>query len=169
MNPDPNLYRVPTELSKNTMTKSILLMSSLEDTYELLCLTCLDFPVKVIHTRDCHSGIVMARSCRPSLIFIDATDILSYNGWVMARIINTDTQLKNIPVVVLSDAINAEQLARKSRLTWQLPRRFPGPYTSALIEQCLDLFQSELHQVPYLGFDSQPGQVTPTFAMTYPQ
>jgi hypothetical protein len=158
------------ELSKNTMTKSILLMSPLEDTYELLCLTCLDLPVNVIHTKDCHSGIVAARSCKPSIIFIDATDTLSYNGWVMARIINTDTRLKEVPIVVFSDDAHAAQLARKSCVEYQLPRHFSVPYVFSLVERSLGIVRGEQRQFlrERVSPITDPGLVTPAFDMIQP-
>lgn len=123
------------------MAKSILLISEREDTYEYLRLACLYLPVRVVHTAECHDGVVVARALKPSVIFIDTADRLSYNGWVTARLIKQDTQLRDIPVVILSDALNAAHLARKSAVNCQLPRSLPIPFTRKLIRECTDMVQ----------------------------
>lgn len=120
------------------MTRSILLMSPVKDTCELLQSACEQLPVEIIHAKECHEGIVAARSCEPSIIFIDATDLLSHNGWVMARLIKMDEQLSAVPVMVLSDDRNAPQLAQKSFVDNQLPRFFPVTDVRTLIQQNLN-------------------------------
>lgn len=122
------------------MTQSILLISPLEDTFDLLRLTCQQCPVRVIHATEGHTGAIVARASRPLMIFIDAVGTFSYNGWVMARLIKMDRQLRDIPVVMFSNAHDAEKLAHKSEVYCQLPRAFPIAYTRALIQQYVEVF-----------------------------
>ena len=119
------------------MSESMLLIGENEATYDLLRLASMSFPVRIVHTKDCEPSMMLARNLQPSVIFIEATERLSHNGWVIARLMKFDPQLLSIPIVVISDADNAMKLAQYSMVYRHLPRKMSLPFTQNIIRDCL--------------------------------
>jgi CheY-like chemotaxis protein len=103
---------------------AVLVITDDTFTYELVRSSCLGLDLDVLHAKDSYEGMRFARSVLPLVIFIDAANTLSYNGWITAKIIKNDQALKNVPVVALSDAMDAEELSRKALCQTVLPRLF---------------------------------------------
>lgn len=117
---------------------TVLLISDDPIMYEMVRFTCMSMDVDIIHASDTDEGIVLARECEPMLIFVDAANKLSHNGWITASFIKSDYHLNRIPVIVLSDAENAPENARKVRCDQHYSRLFPIRETRAHISSLLD-------------------------------
>jgi DNA-binding response OmpR family regulator len=117
--------------------KTVLLISDDPMMYEMMRFTCMSMDVNIIHASDTDEGIILARECDPVVVFVDASNKLSHNGWITASFIKSDYQLNRIPVIVLSDADNAPENARKVRCDQHLSRLFPIRETRAHIHDLL--------------------------------
>jgi DNA-binding response OmpR family regulator len=95
------------------MKRSVILISDNEEIYELMRFACRIHNLKVVGALEGYEGVVIARDLVPLAIFIDATGTLSHNGWINARLIKSDLQLRNTPIVLFS---NAEDAARQAAL-----------------------------------------------------
>src|SRR5690606_968321 len=95
------------------------------------------FPVRIVHARECQSAMMLARILVPTVIFIEATNLLSHNGWVLARLMKLDPELMHVPIVVISDADNAHLLAQESKVYRHLPSQMSVPLTQNIMRECL--------------------------------
>jgi DNA-binding response OmpR family regulator len=118
---------------------TVLLISDDPMMYEMVRFTCMSMDVNIIHASDTDQGIMLARECEPVIIFVDASNKLSHNGWITASFIKSDYHLSKTPVIVLSDADNAPDNARKVRCDQHLKRLFPIRETRAHISSLLEI------------------------------
>jgi DNA-binding response OmpR family regulator len=105
--------------------RPILLISDDVKVFDMLRVACMDMEIDIIHARDTYEGMRLARKLNPLVTFIDAAHTLSHNGWVTTKIMKNDKVLRNIPVLVFSDAENAKEYAHKALCDRHLPRQFP--------------------------------------------
>ncbi len=119
------------------MMQAVLVITDDTFTYELVRSSCLGLNLDVLHAKDSYEGMRFARSVLPLIVFIDASNTLSHNGWITAKLIKSDGALKNVPIIALSDAVDAEENSRKSSCQRVLPRLFAVREVRAYINQLM--------------------------------
>ncbi len=66
---------------------------------------------EVLVTGDGETGLKLARSERPGLILLDLR-MLGMSGWDVLKALKTDSQLHNIPVIVMTASVRTNQEER---------------------------------------------------------
>jgi DNA-binding response OmpR family regulator len=117
--------------------KTVLLISDDPMMYEMVRFTCMSMDVEVLHADETDEGLMLAREHRPVMIFVDAANKLSHNGWITTSFIKSDFNLHCIPVIVLSDAVNAAENARRVNCDQVHSRLFPIRETRAQLSRLL--------------------------------
>ncbi len=133
------------QIIKKDKIKSILIIDDTQDSRDLIEEYVQDYENIVIHTaKDGEEGLRKAKELKPSLITLDIM-MPKMNGWEVLKSIEKDDELKDIPIIIISNVSNKNKALSlgataclnkpisKTDLTSTLKQNFQFPVANVLI------------------------------------
>jgi CheY-like chemotaxis protein len=82
--------------------RTILVVDDDEQIGELISVICRPLPVQIVSASTGMEGLSLAKQYQPAIIVVDLLLPGTLNGWKAIELIQSDPQLQNIPVIVLT-------------------------------------------------------------------
>ncbi len=97
------------------VSKTIVLVEDEQVLQKALSIELLDSGCTVLSASDGQAGLALIRKEKPSLVLLDIM-LPKMNGFDVLAAMKTDVSLKNIPVIILSNASQEEERAKGMKL-----------------------------------------------------